>query len=112
LTVVSDLRSGGGLGPVSVAATSGHATFWVRNARLPITKVDVQSTNHPSFTELSIGDAGDGTFTLRVTAVDGQVITDTFPSFTPGGALWSAGNFQWRDASLPRIDLEHGAAPR
>lgn len=86
-------------------ANEWWTSFWVRNSRLPITKVEVQSTNHPSFTELPIGGGGDGTitdgggfgageFTLRVTSVDGQVITDTFPSFAPGGTLWSTTNFE------------------
>jgi hypothetical protein len=78
-------------------------SFWVRNARLPLASVEVQSANHPAFTALewntdgTVNDGsgfGDGEFTLRLTAVDGQTITDTFPGFTPGELLESSGNFE------------------
>ena len=68
-------------------------SLWVRNQSVPVTKVEVESTYHPSFIELQRG--GDGTvtdaagfgagaFTLRITGMDGQVITDMIPSFSPG----------------------------
>lgn len=78
-------------------------SFWVRNPRVPVTTVEVQSANHASFVTLSRGtdgtltDAsgfGDGSFTLRLTAMDGQVITDTFPSFSPGQLITSTQQFQ------------------
>lgn len=62
-------------------------SLWVRNARVPLTGVAVQSENHAAFIELARG--GDGTltdasgfgvgeFTIRLTGLDGQVVTDTF----------------------------------
>jgi len=78
-------------------------SLWVRNPRIPITRVEVKSTKHASFVTLNrasdgtVTDAsgfGDGPFTLRITATDGQVITDTFPAFTPGGILASTQQFQ------------------
>lgn len=77
-------------------------SFWVRNQRVPITKVEVKSTKHASFFTLrremdgtlnDDGGFGEGAFTLRLTAVDGQTITDTFPSFTAGKILDSAQQF-------------------
>jgi hypothetical protein len=63
----------------------------------------VKSANHPDFTTLARGDDGTltdaagfgaGSFTLRVTAYDGQVVSDTFPSFPAGGLLTSSAQFQ------------------
>jgi expansin len=78
-------------------------SFWTRNQRLPIVTVEVQSTNHAQWTALGWGGDGtitdgggfgDGQFSIRLTAVDSQQLTDTFPSFTPGGLLQSSGQFQ------------------
>ena len=77
-------------------------SLWVRNARLPLKTVEVKSANHPAFTALTRGtdgtltDAsgfGDGPFTLRVTATDGQVLRDTFQQITPGAVVESSGQF-------------------
>lgn len=87
-------------------ANEWWTSLWVRNARVPLSKVEVQSVNHGSFVELQRG--GDGTltdgsgfgagqFTLRLTGVDGQVVEDTFdwPSAgIAGQMLTGAGNFQ------------------
>lgn len=81
-------------------------SLWVRNARVPLAKVEVQSENHPAFVELERG--GDGTltdpsgfgagkFTIRSTGVDGQQVVDTFdwPSGGIAGAfLMGQGNFE------------------
>jgi len=81
-------------------------SLWVRNARVPLVKVEVESPNHASFVELQRG--GDGTltdgagfgagkFSIRSTGVDGQQVTDTFdwPSGGVAGAfLTGQGNFQ------------------
>jgi expansin len=84
-------------------ANEWWTSLWVRDARVPVTKVEVQSTNHSSFVALARGtdgtltDAsgfGAGSFTLRLTAMDGQVITDTQPSFTPGQIIVTAKQFQ------------------
>jgi expansin (peptidoglycan-binding protein) len=81
-------------------------SLWVRNARVPLSKVEVQSVNHASFVALQRGgdgtltDAagfGSGSFTLRSTGVDGQVVTDTFAWPANGIAsafLTGKGNFQ------------------
>jgi len=78
-------------------------SLWVRNPRIPIEKVEVQSSNHSGWFALQRGsdgtytDAsgfGEGQFTIRVTAVDGQTIEDTFQSLEPGALLESSGNFE------------------
>ncbi len=82
-------------------------SLWVRNARVPLAKIEVQSKNHSSWTELMRG-AGDGTvtdamgfgagtFSIRSTGLDGQQVVDTFdwPSSGIAGAfLTGKGNFQ------------------
>jgi expansin (peptidoglycan-binding protein) len=87
-------------------ANAWWTSLWVRNARVPLAKVEVQSPNHPSFVELQRGSDGTltdnggfgaGKFTLRATGVDGQVVTETFdwPSGGIAGAfLTGKGNFQ------------------
>lgn len=82
-----------------------YTSLWVRNGRLPISKVEVKSVKHSAFVELSRG--GDGTltdwngfgrgeFTLRSTAVDGSTVSDTF-AWPSGGVagkiLESKSNF-------------------
>lgn len=71
-------------------------SFWVRNARLPLAKVEVQSARHASFTALrretdgTLNDDqgfGEGAFTLRLTATTGEVLTQTFPGFQAGQLL-------------------------
>jgi hypothetical protein len=78
-------------------------SLWVRNPRVPLDKVEVKSTNHPSYVELrrasdgTLNDDsgfGEGSFTLRLTAVDGQVITDTFDAFEPGSIVESDQQFE------------------
>ena len=60
-------------------------SLWVRNQRVPLASVEVQSANHSDFFMLrretdgtlnDDGGFGEGEFTLRLTAVDGQVITE------------------------------------
>ncbi|HUQ02333.1 MAG TPA: hypothetical protein VM261_07530 [Kofleriaceae bacterium] len=96
-------------GPVHYEFQTGSnpywTSLWVRNARVPLTRVEVTSVNHGS--PVALARAGDGTvtdasgfgegeFTMRLTGVDGQVITDTFG--WPGGGIAGqmmigAGNF-------------------
>ncbi|APR76521.1 extracellular endoglucanase precursor [Minicystis rosea] len=63
-------------------------SLWVRNARVPLAKVEVKSANHADWAELERG--GDGTltdasgfgagaFTLRATGIDGTEVVETFP---------------------------------
>lgn len=84
-------------------ANEWWTSLWVRNARVPVTKVEVRRANESSFTALTRGSDGTltdgsgfgaGAFTLRVTAMDGQVITDTQPSFSPGQIIVSTQQFQ------------------
>jgi expansin (peptidoglycan-binding protein) len=81
-------------------------SLWVRNARVPLTKVEVQSKNQAAFTALAR--AGDGTltlasgfgkgpFTIRLTGMDGQTVTDTFEwpaAGVAGQTLSGQGNFK------------------
>ena len=78
-------------------------SLWVRNTRIPVQSVEVRSGNHSTWYSLQRGsdgtytDAGgfgDGSFTLRVTAVDGQTVEDTFTTLEPGSLVESGSNFQ------------------
>jgi expansin (peptidoglycan-binding protein) len=96
-------------GPVvyefQTASSEYWTSLWVRNARVPLSKVEVQSPNHATFTALARGtdgtltDAGGfgkGTFTIRSTGVDGTQLSDTFswPSAGIGGqTITGAANF-------------------
>lgn len=84
-------------------ANTYWTSLWVRNGRLPIKTVEVKSANHSQYVALKRGtdgtltdDAGfgDGPFTLRVTAHDGQVITDTIDKIVPGGVIASSHQFE------------------
>jgi expansin len=66
-------------------ANEWWTSLWVRNARVPLAKVEVQSKNHPSWAPLSRGtdgtltDAsgfGNGPFSIRLTGIDGRVLVD------------------------------------
>jgi expansin len=86
-------------------ANQWWTSLWVRNARVPLSRVEVQSQNHPSFIELQRG--GDGTltdgggfgmgkFSIRSTGVDNQQVVDTFDWPSPdiaGAFLVGKGNF-------------------
>jgi hypothetical protein len=78
-------------------------SLWVRNPRVPITKVEVESENHASFFEMrragdgtlnDDGGFGTGEFTLRVTGMDGQVVTETLPSFSAGELVTGSVQFE------------------
>jgi expansin (peptidoglycan-binding protein) len=81
-------------------------SLWVRNARVPIARVEVQSANHAAFVELARGGDGtltdgagfgQGSFTIRTTGVDGQVVTERFAwpaSGIAGAFLTGTQNFQ------------------
>jgi len=77
-------------------------SLWVRNPALPLDSVEVRSANHPEWTALTRGGDGtytdsagfgEGPFTLRVTAIDGQILEDAFDGFEPGGLYASQGQF-------------------
>jgi expansin (peptidoglycan-binding protein) len=87
------------------AANPYWTSLWVRNARVPLAKVEVKSVNHAAYAALTRGpdgtltDAsgfGQGAFSIRSTGVDGQQVVDTFswPAAGIGGAMVTgAGNF-------------------
>lgn len=79
-------------------------SLWVRNVRIPVVTIEVQSPNHAQWTALERGsdgtltDAagfGKGSFSIRITGVDNSQLTDTFawPSTIAGATLTGAGNF-------------------
>jgi hypothetical protein len=80
-------------------------SLWVRNARVPVAKVEVRSANHAQPIALMRGSDGTltdgsgfgkGSFTLTITGVDGATVSDTFnwPSAGIAGQLLTgAGNF-------------------
>jgi expansin (peptidoglycan-binding protein) len=88
------------------ASSQWWTSLWVRNARVPLTSVEVESPNHTTWAPLARGSDGTltdsagfgvGTFTIRSTGVDGQVVSDTFawPDAGIAGAfLTGTGNFK------------------
>jgi expansin (peptidoglycan-binding protein) len=95
------------IGPILYQFQTGAnpywASLWVRDALVPVSKVEVKSANHadwfalergPDGTLTDSGGFGNGSFTLRVTAVDGQQVNDTFAGFNPGDVLTSTGQFK------------------
>jgi expansin (peptidoglycan-binding protein) len=96
-------------GPVQYEFQTGSSqwwtSFWVRNARLPLAKVEVKGANHDSFVELERGGDGtltdgggfgEGAFTLRLTAIDGSQHVDelAWPAGGIAGKLIAGrGNF-------------------
>jgi expansin (peptidoglycan-binding protein) len=77
--------------------------LWVRNARLPVAKVEVKSVHHADWFALerasdgSLVDAGGfgmGAFTLRVTAIGGASVSDDFAGFEPGAVVASSGQLR------------------
>ncbi|HET9955313.1 MAG TPA: hypothetical protein VFQ61_12450 [Polyangiaceae bacterium] len=77
-------------------------SFWVRNGKVPIEKVEVQSANNQEFLTLrreldgtlnADSGFGEGTFTLRLTGAGGRVLTDSFPKFEPGQLISSEKQF-------------------
>jgi expansin len=98
-------------GPMMYEFQTGSSEYWtslwVRNARVPLAKVEVESANHASWVALARGNGdgtltdasgfGQGKFTIRSTGIDGQQVTDVFqwPSAGIAGAfLTGAGNFE------------------
>jgi hypothetical protein len=96
-------------GPISYEMQTDSSewwtSFWVRNAREPITKVEVKSANHPEFTELMRGSDGTlndqggfgmGPFSIRLTSMSGAQVVHHFewPADGLGDSLLTApGNF-------------------
>jgi expansin len=94
-------------GPVRYQFQSGShedwTSFWVRNSRLPLSKVEVQSSKNGSWQTLrreadgTFNDddgIGLGAFSVRLTSIDGQQRVDQFPSYQRGAQLLTGqGNF-------------------
>lgn len=88
------------------ASSQYWTSLWVRNARVPVSTVEVMSANHATWTVMTRGTDGTltdsagfgvGSFSIRTTGVDGQQIVDTFPwpsSGIAGAFLTGAGNFE------------------
>jgi expansin (peptidoglycan-binding protein) len=80
-------------------------SLWVRNARVPVSTVEVMSANHATWTLMTRGTDGtltdsagfgEGPFSIRTTGVDGTQVVDMFPwpsSGIAGAFLTGAGNF-------------------
>jgi len=71
-------------------------SLWVRNPRLPVAGVEVRPSGAAGFTALRRADDGTwnadrgfgpGAFGLRITASDGQVVTQQFAAFRPGALV-------------------------
>lgn len=84
-------------------ANAWWTSLWVRNPRVPLASVAVKSISHSEYFTLrretdgtlnDDGGFGEGEFTLQLTAIDGQTITETFESFTPGSVVESARQFE------------------
>lgn len=78
-------------------------SLWVRNARIPLKSVEVQKANQGAFAALQRGPDGtwtaasgfgQGAFTLRITAIDGQVLTEAFSKFVAGSLVTGKANFR------------------
>jgi len=74
----------------------------VRNPSVPIAKVEVKKAGSDSFIELERGTdgtltdasgSGEQAFTLRITAIDGQVIEDELDGFEAGALVDSGRQF-------------------
>ena len=84
-------------------ANPDWTSLWARNIALPLLSVEVKSTKHLDWFKLARGNNGTytdqkgfgaGSFTIRLTAIDGQVIEDTYKAFNGGDLLRSSGQFQ------------------
>lgn len=82
-------------------ANEWWTSFWIRNPRVAIARVEVTSTNHP--TPVTLTQGGDGTFTdgggfgagaftLAVIGVDGSRFEQRFEGFQPGELITACGN--------------------
>ncbi len=94
-------------GPLAYEFKSGSnpwwTAVWIRNPRVPVSKVEVEVAGQGAFTALrresdgslvADGGFGSGAFTLRITAVDGQVITQAFSGFTAGQVVGASQQFR------------------
>jgi expansin (peptidoglycan-binding protein) len=84
-------------------ANPDWTSLWVRGARLPLRRVEVRKGSKSSWVSLQRGTDGTltdpsgfgtGKFELRLTAYDGQIVTDSFDKFTAGAVLSSEHQFE------------------
>jgi expansin (peptidoglycan-binding protein) len=87
------------------ASSEYWTSLWVRNARVPLASVEVQSAKHATYVALTRGsdgtltDAsgfGKGSFSVRLTGIDGQTVIDTFAwpaAGIAGASMPGQGNF-------------------
>ncbi len=78
-------------------------SFWVRNIALPLKSVEVKNAKYKDWHKLQRegwgvytdygGFGSDGPFQLRITAIDGQVIVDSFDKLEAGALVRSSGQF-------------------
>jgi len=82
-------------------ANPDWTSLWPRNPHIPIQKVEVQSPRHSSFTSMQLGTDGtftdnggfgSGSFTLRVTGINGQSVDQSFSGFSSGDLLTGNAN--------------------
>lgn len=82
-------------------ASQWWTSLWIRNPSMAIESVEVKSTNHPTFTALTLGTDGTytdgggfgaGPFTLRITGVTGATYEMDFDGVTGGALVAATGN--------------------
>jgi len=78
-------------------------SLWVRNPRVPLVKAEVKAAGDQDFVALTrAGDGtltdasgfGEGAFTLRLTGMDAQVLTEELPGFEAGALVESRLQFE------------------
>ena len=84
-------------------ANPDWTSLWVRNPRLPIDRLEVQSSRHAAFFSLrretdgtwnDDSGFGAGAFTLKLTGRGGAVLTQKFDDFQPGALVPTAMQFE------------------
>ncbi len=84
-------------------ANTDWTSLWVRVPRVAIERVEVQSARHASFFALrrgndgtwtDAGGFGSGPFTLRITALGGQTVSQQFSNFEPGQLVETTMQFE------------------
>jgi len=82
-------------------ASQWWTSFWVRNPRVALKRVEVKSANHAAFTALrhetdgtwnDDGGFGAGAFTLRLVGVDDSTLELSLPGFSGGDLLTGSAN--------------------
>jgi expansin (peptidoglycan-binding protein) len=85
------------------AANPYWTSLWVRNPRVPLVKAEVKTASDGDFVALARADDGtltdasgfgDGAFSFRLTAMDGQVVTEDLPGFKAGALVASSQQFE------------------